>query len=324
MVRILIADDHAAVRKSIRSVVQSHPGWTLCGEATNGREAVEQTRRLKPDVVLLDMTMPELNGLEATRQIVKEVPDTQVLLLTLHESNELVDEAIRAGAQGVVLKSSVDGALTRAIESLSKFAIHLAGKIVGKARHIGAFFRSKAEQFQVVAPFVKEGLKRGEKVLSIVAPTNHETHSRHLREAGVDVDRATASGHMELLSSFELYLPNGRFEPEAMLVNIRRLLHERQQQGFPLGRFIANTDWALEDRPGVPDLAEYEARVDDLLSQHQDVVICVYDLSRFPATTIIDVIRSHPALIIGAKLHDNPFYTAPDQLVEELRQRGHA
>ena len=129
---------------------------------------------------------------------------------------------------------------------------------------------------------------------------------------------------MELLSSFELYLPNGRFEPEAMLVNIRRLLHERQQQGFPLGRFIAHTDWALEDRPGVPDLAEYEARVDDLLSQHQDVVICVYDLSRFPATTIIDVIRSHPALIIGAKLHDNPFYTAPDQLVEELRQRGHA
>jgi len=324
MVRILIADDHTAVRRSIRSVVQSHPGWTLCGEATNGREAVEQTLRLKPDVVLLDMTMPELNGLEATRQIVKEAPDTQVLLLTMHESNELVDEALRAGAQGVVLKSGADGALTKAIESLSRFAIHLAGKIVGKARHIGAFFRSKAEQFEVLTPFVKEGLKRGEKFLNSIDPPNRETHSQQLREAGVDVDRATAQGQMELIPWDELQLRDGRFDKDAMLVDIQQLLRDRVEQGFQLGRWVAHMEWALQDRPGVGDLAEFEASVNDVLPQYDYVVICAYDLSRFPATTIVDVIRGHPAIIIGATLYDNPFYTPPDQLVEELRQRGHA
>lgn len=322
--RILIADDHDAVRRSIRSVVESHPGWTLCAEATNGREAVEQTLRLKPDVVLLDMTMPELNGLEATRQILNEAPDTQVLLLTMHQSDELIDEALRAGAQGVVLKSGVDGALTKAIESLSRFAIHLAGRIVGKARHIGAFFRSKAEQFQVLAPFVGEGLKRGEKGLHIIEPPSREAHSRQLREAGVDVDRASEQGLLELVAWDELYLRDGRFDKNAMLINIQRLLDEREQQGFPLGRFIAHMEWALQDRPGVGDLAEYEADVNTVLLRYDDVVICVYDLTRFDGNTLIDVLRSHPAVIIAAMLYENPFYTPPEPLVNELHQRGRA
>ena len=97
--RILIADDHAAVRRSVRSLLESHPQWELCGEASNGREAVAQALRLRPDVILLDMSMPEINGLEATRQILKEAPDTQILLLTMHESQELTEEALRAGGE---------------------------------------------------------------------------------------------------------------------------------------------------------------------------------------------------------------------------------
>lgn len=322
--RILIADDHAAVRRSIRSVVESHPGWTLCAEATNGREAVEQTLRLKPDVVLLDMTMPELNGLEATRQIMNKAPDTQVLLLTMHESNELIDEALRAGAQGVVLKSGANGALTKAIESLSRFAIHLAGRIVGKARHIGAFFRSKAEQFQVLAPFISEGLKRGEKSLHIIEPRSRETHLRRLREAGVDVDRLSAPGQMELIAWDELPLRGGQFDKNATLIDIQEVLRDGADQGFPLCRFIAQMEWALQDRPGVGDLAEFEANLNTALSQYDDVVICAYDLSRFASTTIVDVLRSHPAVIIAAVLYENPFYVAPDQLVNEFHQRGRA
>ena len=320
--RILIADDHAAVRRSIRSVLESHPGWTLCGEATNGREAVEQTLRLKPDVVLLDMTMPELNGLEATRQILSAAPDTQVLLLTMHQSNELIDEALRAGAQGVVLKSGADGALTKAIESLYRFAIHLAGRIVGQARHIGAFFRSKAEQLKVLAPFISEGLERGEKALHIVDPLSRDAHARRLRDSGVDVDRASSQGQLELVSWDDLPLRDGRFEMNAMLVNLPQLLRDRQEQGFPLCRFIADMEWALQDRPGTGDLAEYEANLNTVLQQYDDVVVCAYDLSLFPASTIVDLIRSHPAVIIAATLQENPFYTTPEILVEELRQRG--
>jgi hypothetical protein len=96
------------------------------------------------------------------------------------------------------------------------------------------------------------------------------------------------------------------------------VLRDRVKQGFQLGRWVTHMEWALQDRPGVRDLAEFEASVNDVLPQYQYVIVCAYDLSRFPATTIVDAIRSHPAIIIGATLHDNPFYTPPDQLVEEF------
>src|SRR5207249_11301535 len=85
-VRVLVADDHALVRQGIRSLLESRLGWQVVGEAKNGREAVEKAAELRPDVVILDITMPELNGIEATRQIVKAVPETEVLILTMHES----------------------------------------------------------------------------------------------------------------------------------------------------------------------------------------------------------------------------------------------
>ena len=125
MVRIVIADDHAVVRRGLRSILESQPGWEVCAEATNGREAVAAIKRLKPDVAVLDVTMPELNGLEATRQIVKEVPRTEVLILTMHSSEELTREVLRAGARGVVLKSDADEALIAAVNALRQHKPYL-------------------------------------------------------------------------------------------------------------------------------------------------------------------------------------------------------
>jgi DNA-binding NarL/FixJ family response regulator len=84
--RILVVDDHAVVRRGVRSLLESHEGWEVCGEATTGRHAVEQSRRLRPDVVVMDLSLPELNGLDATRQILKDAPETEVLVLTMHHS----------------------------------------------------------------------------------------------------------------------------------------------------------------------------------------------------------------------------------------------
>src|SRR5205085_9705192 len=98
--RILVADDHDAVRRSIRSLVESHPHWKVCGEATNGREAVEEARQLKPGLVLLDMTMPEHDGLKATRRILRDSPATNVLILTVHQSAELAYKVPNADACG--------------------------------------------------------------------------------------------------------------------------------------------------------------------------------------------------------------------------------
>jgi DNA-binding NarL/FixJ family response regulator len=118
--RILLADDHAIVRTGLRALVQSHDGWEVCAEVSNGREAVEQAANLKPDVAIIDIGMPELNGLEATRQIVKLSPQTEVLVLTMHQSEEVVREVLKAGARGYVLKSDADQNLIAAVEMLLK------------------------------------------------------------------------------------------------------------------------------------------------------------------------------------------------------------
>jgi DNA-binding NarL/FixJ family response regulator len=116
--RILVVDDHAVVRRGVRSLLESHEGWKVCGEATTGRDAVDQSRRLRPDVVVMDLSLPELNGLDATRQILKEAPDAEVLVLTMHHSEELARDVLQAGARGFVLKSDADENLITAVDSL--------------------------------------------------------------------------------------------------------------------------------------------------------------------------------------------------------------
>ena len=117
--RILIADDHALVRRGLRSVLEAQTNWTVCGEAQDGREAVKVALKLRPDIVLLDVTMPELNGLDATRQICRGLPGTPILILTMHESEELCGEAVLAGASGCVLKSDSPRQLLAAIEAVA-------------------------------------------------------------------------------------------------------------------------------------------------------------------------------------------------------------
>jgi DNA-binding NarL/FixJ family response regulator len=117
--RILIADDHALVRHGLRSVLETQPGWSVCGEAQDGREAVKLGLKLRPDIFLLDVTMPELNGLDATRQICRNLPGAPILILTMHESEELCGEAVQAGASGCVLKSDSPRQLLAAVEAVA-------------------------------------------------------------------------------------------------------------------------------------------------------------------------------------------------------------
>jgi DNA-binding NarL/FixJ family response regulator len=116
--RILIVDDHAVVRRGVRSLLESQPGWEISGEAATGREAVDLAGRLRPDVVVMDLSLPELNGLDATRQILKESPRSEIVVLTMHHSEELARNVLQAGARGYVLKSDADQNLIAAIESV--------------------------------------------------------------------------------------------------------------------------------------------------------------------------------------------------------------
>lgn len=128
-VRIVIADDHEVVRKGIRSIIESHPGWQVCGEAADGRKAVEKAEELNPEVVIIDIGMPLLNGLEATRQILKSRPATKVLVLSVYESEQLVEQVLDAGARGYVLKSDASRDLVRAIEELQRNHTFFTSKV---------------------------------------------------------------------------------------------------------------------------------------------------------------------------------------------------
>ena len=118
MLRILIADDHEVARRGIRSLLESHPGWEVCAEAKDGRYAVELATSTKPDLVLLDIGMPNLNGLEAARQILATTPNVAILILTMHDSDNVIKEVLRAGARGFLLKSDAGRDLVAAVEAL--------------------------------------------------------------------------------------------------------------------------------------------------------------------------------------------------------------
>jgi DNA-binding NarL/FixJ family response regulator len=131
--RILVADDHDIFRRGLKQLLSSKPGWEVCAEARNGREAVAVAERVKPDVVVMDISMPDLNGLEAMRQIRKSLPKTEFVILTLHISDKLVHEIVREGARAYVLKSDADQDLLAAVEALSSqrtFFTPKAGEIV--------------------------------------------------------------------------------------------------------------------------------------------------------------------------------------------------
>jgi DNA-binding NarL/FixJ family response regulator len=127
--RILLADDHEMLRRGLRAILTEQPGWEICGEAVDGRQAVELAQKLRPDVIVMDIAMPELNGLEATRQIRRLLPRAEILVLTFDESEALVREVLTAGARGYVLKNDVSRVLVQAVECLSQHQPYFTSKV---------------------------------------------------------------------------------------------------------------------------------------------------------------------------------------------------
>ncbi len=129
MLRILLADDHEIVRRGLKELLEEQAGWTVCAEASNGRQAVELAVQTRPHVAVLDFSMPELNGLEATRRIRQTVPETEVLIFTMHGSEALIREVLSAGARGYLLKSDAARQLIPAVESVSRHMPYFSGRV---------------------------------------------------------------------------------------------------------------------------------------------------------------------------------------------------
>ena len=200
-------------------------------------------------------------------------------------------------------------------------SVQFAGGTLGRHRHICAFFNSSDEEHRVLRSFIKDGLDRGEKGFHIVDPQLREDHLKRLVETGIDVEKAMGSGQLEVRSWQDAYLRGDRFDQDAMLALLEEVLQSGPAAGYPLTRLLAHMEWSLLDNPGVDDLVEYETRLNYVLPRYDDPVICTYDLSKFGAHVAMDILRTHPVVIIGGALQENPFFVPPDQFLLEVRER---
>ena len=200
-------------------------------------------------------------------------------------------------------------------------SVQCAGGVLGQRRHICAFFNSVEEQHRVLGSFIKEGFERGDKAVHLVDPELREGHLRWLGEAGVDVAQAMGTGQLEVRRWQDAQLRGDRFDQDAMLALLEETFQSGAAAGYPLTRLIGQMEWALAEKPGVDDLLEFETRVNYLMAKYEDPAICTYDLSKFSASVVMDIMRTHPVVIVGGVLQENPFFVPPDQFLLEIRER---
>ena len=137
----------------------------------------------------------------------------------------------------------------------------------------------------------------------------------------IDAAAAEQSGQLEIRINTDVYLPDGRFDSDRMIAVFYQLASANARRKFPLGRICCRIDWAVEDRSHIDDVIEFESRVNDVWRRHDDAVICTYHLGKFGGDAVIDIMRTHPMVIIGGILQQNPFFVPPDEFLREFRQR---
>ena len=199
--------------------------------------------------------------------------------------------------------------------------IECAGCSLGRERHICAFFNDFDEQHRVLRSFIKDGFDKGDKAFHIVNPELREEHLKRLEEAGIHAEQAISTGQLELRRWQDAYLRGDRFDQDTMLALLEGVIRSGTEAGYPLTRAVVHMEWALLDKPGASDLLEYESRLNYMLPKYDAPVICTYDLSKFSASVVMDIMRTHPAVIIGGVLHENPFFVPPDQFILEIREK---
>lgn len=201
-------------------------------------------------------------------------------------------------------------------------SVRLAGSVLNRSCHVCAFFQSKEEEYRVLMPFIKDGFDRGDRAFHVVDPKHRPEHLRRLQEEGIDIDAAQDSGQLEVRRWQEAYIKDDHFDQYRMIETIKQALDPAKRQKGKLTRLVANMEWALEDLPGVHDIVEYETRLNHVLPEYHDPVICTYDLSRFDASVVMDIMRTHPMVIVGGVLQENPFFVPPDEMLRELKERA--
>jgi CheY-like chemotaxis protein len=344
---VYIVDDDPSLRRSLRNLLSS-VGFRV--EMFESAEAfLEADHQLSAGCLVLDLRMPGMGGLALLGHLKATQSQHPVIVLTGHGNEDARQQSLGAGAIAFLEKPCDSDDLLDAVErAMSIVALGAASGVAhpetsdrnGSAGHVSgtdhpirfaggvctqchicAFFNGADEERRVLRSFVKDGIAAGERSFHIVAPEERDGHLQWLRDEDIDVDRTTASGQLEVRSWQTAYLREDRFDQDAMLALLEAALRSNAAAGYPLTRILAHMEWALLDKPGVDDLVEYETRLNYMLPKYDAPVICTYDLSKFGASVIVDVLRTHPMVIIGGVLQENPYFVPPDQFLLEIRTR---
>ena len=173
-----------------------------------------------------------------------------------------------------------------------------------------------------MGPFFKQAVDQGEKNLHIVNPNYVEQHKAKLELAGIDTHHCEACGQLEVVPWERAYLnEDGVFDKDQMLITLDHLTGQGRDESFPRLRIMGNMDWAIADHPGAEQLIEFEAAVNELLERNRQPAVCVYDISKLSGGMMMDLLRTHPLTLIGGVVQENPFYTLPADMLDELRAR---
>jgi hypothetical protein len=200
--------------------------------------------------------------------------------------------------------------------------VNLARATVNCRCHVCAFFDSRDDEYSVMLPLMKEGINAGDRAVYILDKHQRTERLRRLGDTGLDTASIEQSGQLEVRPWENAYLRNGRFDQDAMTALIEDVGNTGSQRGTGVTRLRANMEWALTDFPGVHDIVENESRLNRVLLNYDMTTVCVYGLAKFSASVVMDILRTHPQVIVGGILRENQFYAPPDEFLRELSSRG--
>jgi len=197
----------------------------------------------------------------------------------------------------------------------------LCGEVLYAPIHICAFFDSREEQYEVILPYVQEGLNRKEKVINILESACHHDHNERLSTAGIQIEEKSANNQLNILASEDTYLKGGSFAAEKMLRLLEDALIEANEEGYDAVRACGAMVWALKNVPGTDELIEYEARLNLLTPKYCCSLVCMYDTNRFSGRVLTDVLATHSHVIMNGRIYKNPYYIEPLEFLPTLQRR---
>ena len=201
--------------------------------------------------------------------------------------------------------------------------VTICGRDMPHARHICAFFDSEEDQYDCIAPYFAEGLEQNEQVVSI---RDAGRCAEHVERLGAlmkrPLDEPIRSNQLRVIASEETYLKDGCFESERMYGMLEDLLCDVEDSGFRRVRTCGEMSWALRELPGTEELMDYEARVNLLTRNHDCTLMCVYDVNRFSGKALMDVLATHPVVILGNRIYENQYYVEPAEFLRTMHRRS--